>query len=383
VGGWGDPFVRHEGEVVFAPYLIGGEEAVVRIRERRRGYPTAEVESILRASPHRVEPRCPLFGRCSGCQWQHIEYKHQLELKRRVVSHQLERVPVVPDSPVAPTLGSADPWEYRNHGRFTVDEGRLGFVRRDDRRFIEVARCDIMHPRINDVMERLSRHRVESTQCNIRVGVRSEGLLVQPRLPPGFGVDSGQRHYEEIIFDRRLRISAASFFQVNIPQAERLIDVVTKRLQPREDLVVLDTYAGVGTFATVLAPLVHKVIAVEVSGPALRDARINAEGVTNIEVVEGAAERVLAGLDAQPGAVILDPPRAGCRRPVIRALRAARPARIVYVSCNPATLGRDLGRLCDPLREGAAYRVEHVQPIDMFPHTRHVEAVATLRLAAA
>jgi len=240
-----------------------------------------------------------------------------------------------------------------------------------------------MHPRINDLMARLSRHHVESTQCNIRVGVRSDELLVQPRLPPELGVDSGQRHYEESIFGRRLRISAASFFQVNIPQAERLIDLVTERLQPRTDLVVLDTYAGVGTFATVLAPLVRKVIAVEVSGPALRDARTNAEGVANIEVVEGAAERVLAGLDEHVDAVVLDPPRAGCRRPVIRALRATRPARIVYVSCNPATLGRDLGRLCDPSQEGAAYRLEHVQPIDMFPHTRHVETVATLTLAAA
>lgn len=383
VGGWGDPFVRHEGEVIFAPYLIGGEEALVSIRRRRKSYPRAEVESIVRASPHRVEPRCPLFGQCSGCQWQHIEYAHQLELKRRVVEHQLQRVPVVPVSPVAPTLGSADPWHYRNHARFTVEGGRLGFVRREDRRFFGVARCDIMHPRINAVLERLAQHSVESTQCNIRVGVRSEGLLVQPRLPPKLGVRSGQRHYEEHVCGRAMRISAASFFQVNIPQAERLIEIVMARLQPEEDHVVLDAYAGVGTFASLLAPRVREVIAVEVSGPALRDARVNLAGLANVEVREGAAENVLARLDSEIHAVILDPPRAGCRRPVVRALRSARPQRIVYVSCNPATLARDLGRLCEPGENGPVYRVEHVDPIDMFPHTRHVEAVATLRLAAA
>ncbi|GAF95607.1 unnamed protein product, partial [marine sediment metagenome] len=183
----------------------------------------------------------------------------------------------------------------------------------------------------------------------------------------------GQPCYEEELLGRRFRISAPSFFQVNTPQAENLFDVLRDHLQPRGTELVIDVYAGVGTFATLLAPLVGRVIAVEESAAAVKDAAVNITGLDNIEFLQGKAEEVLPQLEGVPDAAVLDPPRVGCHRRALAALLQLSPRRIIYVSCEPATLARDLKALCE-----GGYRLVAVQPVDMFPQTYHVECVANL-----
>jgi len=367
---------RHDGLVVFAAYGIPGEEAIVQVERRSKDYLTGRVVEVLSPSPHRVEAPCPYFGTCGGCQWQHIDYSHQIELKAHIVADQLRRIGKFQEAVVLPTISAIETWNYRNHARFSAGRrhGDLGFTTPLRHRFLPIDRCLIMHPWINDVLERLQGKCAGLHQVAVRYGVKTGQALIHPsveEIDPS--VPSGQPWYEEELLGKRFRISGASFFQVNTLQAEVLAEVVRQRLALEPHQVLLDAYAGVGTFAVLLAPYVQQVIAVEESSSAVADAVINQTGIDNITFYEGKAEAILPELTQRPDAAILDPPRVGCHPQALAAVLALAPARLVYVSCDPATLARDLCALCD-----GGYRLLEVQPVDMFPQTYHTEVVATL-----
>lgn len=371
----GDAVGEIDGLPAFVARGIPGERVAVRIRRRRRTWIATDLLEVVEPAADRVEPRCPLFGTCAGCQLQHVSYPRQLALKQRMVAAQLERFGEFVDPPVAMPIGADDPWHYRNHARFTIRDGQLGFVRRFRRQFLPVPSCPIMDLRINAVLGTFQGQLAGRTQCNVRVGAEPDALMIQPDLEPApGGLATGQPHLFERLGGRRFRVSAASFFQVNRAGAERLFELVRDAVGADEDRVVLDAYAGVGTFAALLAPHVGRVIAIEESGPAVADARVNLEGLGNVEMRLGKTELILAELDERIDAVILDPPRSGCYPSALGALLRLRPATVVYVSCDPATLARDLRILVD-----GGYLLESVQPVDMFPHTSHVECVTTLR----
>lgn len=430
----GAALARRDGQVVFAHYGIPGEVADVLIDRVHKDYLEGYVVGVGEPSPWRVAPRCEYFGVCGGCQLQHIDYDGQLQLKRHVVAEQLRRIGKLPDVEVRPTLASPDPWHYRNHARFSVDrEGFLGFTMRGRKRVVRTLNCYIVHPWIRDTMRALQGRCRGLRQVALRIGVNTGDTLIQPPLTPspppadlpslpdrtsggetavappmalpdlgavgdtdtdnarvlvaldaprgeaapgnsGPAIESGQREYEEELLGERFRISAASFFQVNTPQAENLIRIARDGLALTNDDVLLDAYAGVGTFAKTLAPLVRKVIAIEVSASSVADGRANTERVPNVEWILGEVEAVLPGLPERPTAVVLDPSRQGCGAPTLDALIAAEVPRIAYVSCEPATLARDLRILVD-----GGYGVEFVQPVDLFPQTYHIECVAVLR----
>ncbi len=359
---------------VYASGVIPGETARVRIRRVRRTWIAVDVEAIEQPSPHRVEPKCPLFSICSGCQLQHVAYPHQLELKTEIVRTQLRRFGGFDDPPVAPCIGADDPWHYRNHARFTIRDGHLGYIRRFRRQWFPVAHCFIMEPRINAILERLQGRLQGVTQCNVRVGYGPTDVMIQPRLALD-DIESGQARIYESLHGRRFRVSSAAFFQVNRAQAEKLVELVADRCDAGPRGTVVDAYAGVGTFAVMLSPRVGKVIAIEESGPAVADARENVAGLPNVELHLGKAELLLDALEPGVDAVILDPPRSGCLPGALAAVTRLRPRRVVYVSCDASSLGRDLQLLCGPQ---GAFDLLEVQPLDMFPHTHHVECVATL-----
>ena len=374
----GDCYAHFEGETINVFGGLPGEEVVARVvryRRRRRKFVSAIVHRVLTPSPHRVAPPCPLFGPCSGCQWQHVSYDHQLTLKRDAVVHEMSFYPDLDGVPVAPTLPSPQPFNYRNHARFTVRRGgSLGFTNRITRRFVRVEECMLMAPGINDALAKLQDKCAETTQLSVRYGINTGDFLVQPTLQdPAIGLPSGQTHYNERLLGHEFRVASPSFFQVNTRQAERMAQLVRERLELTDTDTLLDAYAGVGTFAILLADSVGKVIAVEESAAAVRDAARNAEGIANLEFIEAKTEHALDALDAPVDAVILDPPRAGCHPYVLNALARAAPRRAVYVSCEPSTLARDLAALA-----AAGMSVLSVEPLDMFPQTHHVEAIATI-----
>ena len=358
---------------------IPGERVVARVHryhKRKRQIVAAAVVTVISASPHRVAPPCPYYGPCSGCQWQHIAYDHQLALKADSVRAALSPHPELDGIEVAETIPGPEQLGYRNHARFTVRrQGRLGFTNRITRRFVDVERCLLMHEGINGILDRLQGNVGETSQLSVRYGIGSGEWLVQPAMKSeSIPMPTGQTHYRERLFGRTFRIASPSFFQVNTGQAEALGALLLRRLELAGSETVVDAYAGVGTFAALVAAHANRVIAIEESTAAVRDAAVNIGGLGNVEFVESKTEDVLSSLECSPDAVILDPPRMGCHPDAIGAVIEIRADRVAYVSCEPTSMARDLAMLVS-----GGYRVTNVDPLDMFPQTHHVECVATLR----
>ncbi len=393
-----------DGRVVFVPRTLPGEQTLVRLVEERRDFARAELALVQSASPERVDPPCPYYqAGCGGCSWQHATYEYQLELKRGIVAGQLRRIGhfAQSDELVRAPIGMVEPSHYRNQARFTVGRkfGELCFTLRSTHRLLRIDHCWIVHPAINALLEQLQGKMPTDRRIHqllIRVGANTGQTLVAPLLPEIPEVATGQEYVEEELLGRRFRLEPPSFFQVNtrrearalpeavdrallplpengLSMAEILALLVLDRVQPSPSDVVVDAYSGVGTFALLLAPLVREVVGIEEARSAVRDAEFNAQGVGNASFVLGKTEHVLPALDRRPDAVVLDPARVGCAPGVLQALLEARPPKIVYVSCDPTTLARDLRVLVD-----GGFHLEEVQPLDMFPQTYHIECVATL-----
>ena len=380
MGRLGDTLAQHEGKPVFVIGGIPGEEVEVEVVRERKQYIAAQVVEVVTPSPHRVAAPCRYVGECTGCQWQHVSYDHQLHLKREAVVDALHRVGGLTQVEVLPTLPAEHPYGYRNHARFTIGpQGRLGFVHRERRRFVDIEECLLMHPWINQALGQLQGRCDETTQLSIRYGPDTGSWLIQPTLKSGdIPLETGQKHYRDSLGGVSFRIAASSFFQVNNRQAERLGELVRSGLQLSGQEVVVDAYAGVGTFAALLAPHAARVIAIEESLSAIKDAQENLAGFRNVEMRHGKTEEVLGDLNEAVDAVVVDPPRLGCYPGALESIMRLAPSRLVYVSCDPTTLSRDLKVLSD-----GPYRIEGVQPVDMFPQTHHVECVAVLALDTA
>ena len=383
-GRLGEAMARCDGTPVFVFGGIPGERVAAEVVRVHRKYASAIVVEVLEQSPQREEAPCEYFGRCTGCQWQHLDYESQLAAKRDKVVDALARVgglfPAAEDATVDETLPSENRYGYRNHARFTVNrEGSLGFVNRETRRFVRIDNCLLMRPSVNSVLEQLQDRCQETTQLSIRAGEGSaespSSYLVQPTLlNPAVKIPTGQKKYFETVGEDHFIVSSPSFFQVNVEQAARAAEVVREGLALNADDLLVDAYTGVGTFAVLLAPYVGKVVAIEESSAAVADARENSGSISNLEFVLGRTENVLGELHERPDAVVLDPPRSGCQPQALASLVELATPRVAYVSCDAETLARDLKVLC-----AGGYRLERVVPIDMFPQTHHVECVALLR----
>ncbi|GAB4325466.1 MAG: 23S rRNA (uracil(1939)-C(5))-methyltransferase RlmD [Dehalococcoidia bacterium] len=361
--------------MAFVAFAAPGEVVEMEVERVHPDYLEGVAVRVLEPSPDRVDPRCPLFGQCGGCQLQHLDYKAQLHAKEGIVREQLRRIGHLDDKVVRPIVGAREPWAYRNNVRFSTGPtwGDVGFVHRRGRGLLKVDHCPIADAWVNELLPALHGKARGLHQVQVRHSDETGSYLVYPALE-GLEVETGQTSYVEELGGRRFRVSASSFFQVNHAQAEEMVRLVGEAL-PERGGVLVDAFAGVGTFAAIFARRFERVIAIEEARTAIRDAAENVADLPNVELREGKVELVLPELEAAPDIVLLDPPRAGCAQPVLEAIAEFRPRAVVYVSCNPATLARDLRSLVD-----AGFALEQVTPLDMFPQTAHIEAVASLRL---
>jgi 23S rRNA (uracil1939-C5)-methyltransferase len=318
-----------------------------------------------------------------------MRYEAQLEWKRSIVQELLHDTGGFAQPPVLETVACHFPWHYRNHMRFSVNRhGQPGLTARGTHRVLPLETCPIAHTQINRALHVLSTVPNQRPQVLIRCGAATGQLLIQP--PPDtniaqqlaeVGLDLYTETLEERLGGELFRIRPSSFFQTNTAQAEKMAAMVLDGLlvsgqhahkRPR---TIVDAYCGVGTFARLLARHVDKVVAIEESASAIKDAQWNLREVTNVEILKGKVEELLPTLGGHIDGLLIDPPRAGCQQAVLDALVQHPVGRIVYVSCDPSTLVRDLNILC---HLHPTYRLLSVQPLDMFPQTAHIECLATL-----
>jgi 23S rRNA (uracil1939-C5)-methyltransferase len=325
------------GKVCFVPGVIPGERVVVRIQRERASYAEAGLERVVEASPDRIAPECRVYGRCGGCRYQHITYEGQLEIKRGQVADVLRRLGGVADVKVEPTVPSPDQFGYRNRVTVHVRRGVVGFFSEGSNRVVNVTRCPIATAAVNALLADLRASRPRDGEYPLR--------------EPG---------------------EFRGFRQVNDGAAQALQEVVADFAAPGGGLLV-DAYCGAGFFAKRLRTMFRLVIGIEWSTDAVRAARENtrAEEIYLLGDVQRHLPAALGAAEAAETTVLLDPPAEGLTDGVADQLLVREPARLLYVSCDPATLARDLRRLSQK------FRVVRVRPVDMFPQTAEVE-VATL-----
>jgi 23S rRNA (uracil1939-C5)-methyltransferase len=430
----GEAIARHGDYVLFVAGAIPGEQVVADVVSTGPRYGRARVVRVIHRSPARVEPRCRHFGQCGGCSWQHINYAEQLRWKERLLRSTLEHGLPGVHLPILPMIGMSDPWGTRNKAHFLIGQqsGRLalGHYRPHSREFLPLVECPVHNATGNRVgramLHLLEKHQIPAFVEGGRGGVarhmlvrvsgqtgEAQATLVasrtkQPGLreigaalaaaesavsgvhlntnsEPGtviFGPHTqklaGQNRLTEEIAGVQFLISPTSFFQTSAAGAARLVETVLRYVPAMTGGPILDLYAGVGLFAAPLARRGHRVLAVEENPTAVEDGieTLKHNRITGCRYLSGKVETTLKKLarDEQFQIAILDPPREGCPEWTMRLLaRQMRPQRIIDVSCDPTALAADLALLTH-----AGYRVMEIQPIDMFPHTAHIESVALL-----
>ena len=434
LGTSGEGVGRYDEFTVFVPYALPGETVETVIDEVKKTYAKGHVKKIIKQSADRVEPVCGIYDKCGGCQLQHLDYMAQLKAKRQQVIDAVTRIGKQPDLHVEPTIGAATPWNYRNKMQFPIgrDKGKtiIGCFAQGSHAIIDTTDCHIQKEGNNEVVNAV---REIVTKLNIpvynedkhtgvlrhvvgRVGKNGDIMVVivtatktmpkekefvkmlRARLPKVVSVHQNiQTYHNNVIMGRdtkllwgrptiqdsigrlNFHISPRSFFQVNTSQAEVLYNKALEYANLSGQETVIDAYCGTGTITLFLAQKAHSVIGIEIVKPAILDAQKNARdnNVRNAEFIVGDATKVMPRLYKQgvrADVVVVDPPRAGCTPTVLETFANMQPERIVYVSCNPASLARDIAIL-----DELGYKAVKVQPVDMFPCTSHVECVTLLQ----
>ena len=422
-----DPSGR--GKAVFVPFVLAGEKIEASIAGEKPGFVRARADKILEPSPHRTQPACPYFGPCGGCHYQHSSYEHQLEIKKDILRETLRRTAKFELS-MDIEVHRSPPWNYRNRSRLqvqTIPEFKAGYFQMRSHELLAVEQCPISSPLINRGIAALwasgradkvphGIHEIEffanadDTQLLIEVSATADARRVALRtwaeefhvlLPETAGINvfrqnsSARKHATEklltigadhLIYHTQraaYRVSAGSFFQTNRYLTDELVRIVT---QGQSGDLALDLYSGVGLFSTVLACDIHHIVSVESSQTSTGDLSYNL--LSNGEVVQATAEQYLARAEVKgrvgkgavlphnlhtPDLAVVDPPRSGLGERVARLLATLGAPRVVYVSCDPATLARDLVVLC-----AAGYRIDQLHMVDLFPQTYHLETVVHL-----
>lgn len=372
---------RHDGWVVMVPFALPGERVRVRIFRNYSNYSEADLLEVLQPSPERVEPECPLFQTCGGCQYQHFNYKAQLEWKRRQVVELMDRIGGI-SHPVAEPIASPKTYGYRSkitpHYQKPDKRGNqpIGFLRQGSRAaIVDVERCPIATDPIN---EALPAARDEARRAGGAQRRRRGGTLLLRDALEGVVTDP-KRIVSEKVGERIFQFRAGEFFQNNPFILPALVDYVMQAAQAEGVGNLVDAYCGGGLFAIHAAKLFERVVGVEISDASVNYARVNAElnGCKNVRVELNDAAAIFSRipLRGEDTAVIIDPPRKGCDEGFRQQLLVFAPKRIVYVSCDPATQARDVADFV-----AGGYVVEAIQPFDLFPQTRHIENVVVLKL---
>lgn len=382
-----------DGRAIFVPYVLPDEHVRVRITEDKKRFARGVPVEWLETSPDRITPRCFHFGECGGCQYQHLNYPQQLALKENILRDQFQRIGKIDQAPIQSIIPSPNPWHYRNYVQFHLgQQGELGFIHADGEHLVPIAECHLPLKGINQLWPQID---LGSESGVYRLGIRQDSdnahmLILEgdDPLPPQFSVDmtvsaaytppdanltilAGNDRLHFTLLGRSFQVSPRSFFQVNTPIAESMVQFLLDELALSKDTRVLELYAGVGLFSAFIAGEVGHLTAIESSGSSCFDFTNNLDEFENVVLYEAPAEDVLPNLKTPVDLLIMDPPRAGLTPNVHDALGILHPRQITYISCDPATLARDARKI---LTKG--YRLVSVTPFDQFPQTAHIESIS-------
>lgn len=419
LGGSGEGVGDDNGYVVFVDGALPGEVITARLTECHKKHARAELLSISHPSPDRISPICPLFSRCGGCQLMHLDYPKQLEIKRQRVVDALQRIGKI-EVPVAPCIPSPSPLFYRNKIQLPVQihphRLAIGLYARSSHDLVEIDTCPIHCELGNDIYRSIRRileqKRPKLRHLLIKSALRTNEALVilvssEPPSPQIYdlareirathpaikgvihNLHSGPENVilghsyrtlagvdtiQELLGGLSFQFSAASFFQVNPGQAERLYEKAIEFANLTGNETVLDAYCGVGTLSLFFAKKTKKVFGVECVPQAIENAKRNAElnGIQNVAFTCALSEEYIQKVPPID-LILLNPPRKGCNRSFLDGIGKLSPSKAIYISCDPATLARDLVHL-----KTFGYKADCIQPFDMFPQTAHVECVVSL-----
>lgn len=427
---------KYRGYTLFVKGALPNETVKVKVIKVKKRFGYARLMQMIEASPERTRPPCPIYASCGGCQLQHVTYAEQLRQKEQLVRDNLERMGGLDLKKINihPTLGMQDPWRYRNKAQVPVGEAEgglmTGFYRQGSHEIIAMQECLIQHEQNDQVIQKVREicHRMGMTAFKeqehkgllrhvvVKYGFHTDELMIVlitngEQIPEEqamikdlrqafpnlksivqnintkktnviFGDKTKLLWGEEYIYDQigdiRFAISARSFYQVNPVQTEVLYEQALQYADLQGHETVIDAYCGIGTISLFLAQKAHRVLGVEIIPEAISDAKRNAKlnSIENVTFAVGEAEKVIPWWKAQgvmADVIVVDPPRKGCDDTLLQTIIEMKPEKVVYVSCNPATLARDLKIL-----EAGGYATKEVQLVDMFPQTMHVETVVLM-----
>ncbi|MCU0535226.1 MAG: 23S rRNA (uracil(1939)-C(5))-methyltransferase RlmD [Hydrococcus sp. Prado102] len=430
----GDGVGRIDDRVVFVPDTVTGDRALVRLVRIKRQYILGKLHQLIQPSQYRIRPSCIVADKCGGCQWQHIDDDYQRTVKRDRVVRALERIGGFSQPNVAPILSNTSSLGYRNKATYPLDVSatrkvQTGYYRRNSHQIVNLNQCPVQDRRLNPLLAEIKQdieqrgwtiynekqQRGQLRHLSLRIGRRTGEILLTlvscdrhlkgiheqaqiwlQRYPQLVGVAlnhnpkptnvifgsetqtiAGKDYLQENFAGLQLQLRPETFFQVNTEVAEALLNTIIEKLDLQGNEILIDAYCGIGTFTLPLAKRVRQAIGIEVQQASIQQAQLNAQinEIENVSFLAGEVEKVLPQLSLKPDIALVDPPRQGCDRSVIDTLVQIRPPHLIYISCQPATLARDLKLLC----QHGNYQLIFSQPADFFPQTAHVECAAFLR----
>lgn len=434
VGINGEGIGYYRRQVLFVPGALPGELVQVKVTKVERQHAAADLLQVVKPSPKRREPFCPVYAQCGGCQLQHLSYEGQLKAKEEMVREAMQRYTALKHLPIRPIIGMENPLGYRNKGQLQVGlaRGRIvtGLYAAGSHRIVDLSGCPIQHPKVNEVIQR-AKEVMEEFQIPIYDERKKTGLIrsmvarvsfatgktqltlisAKPSLPREkevaeslrqriphlvslslnqkrdhspliFGSTTrllwGEEKIAERLGETEYRLSPRAFFQLNPIQTVKLYEAAREAAALTGKEKVVDAYSGVGTIALWLAPYAAEIRGIEEVPEAVQDARENARHArfTNITFTAGKAEEIMPRWVKEgfrPQVVVVDPPRSGMEKGMMDAIIRVMPERLVYVSCNPSTLAKNTAYLM-----AHGFAVKWIQPVDLFPHTAHVESVVLM-----
>ena len=367
----GEGVGRIDNFVVFVPFAAPGDELEIEITQLKKKFVRGKILKIIKPSPTRVNPLCRYYENCGGCCYQHLKYEHQLKIKKKQVEEAFWKIGKMASPPVLEPIAAPKVYHYRGKAQYhaeAVSNGwKIGFLDISGGDLVDIERCEIMEETINEKMRVLRENKQLRRNTDAQLKIWSDSFVDQA---------SKKESIVRVVKGENFLVPRDGFFQANLYLTDQLVDEVCRLAATNEINTLVDAYCGSGLFSIFLSSCAKNVIGIEISEKSVKYAQINAEnaGVQNVKFVHGDIEDILQEKFLPPGnkidLIVLDPPRIGCEKAVLKAMAAWQPQKIIYISCNPATQARDVKYLNE-----CGYDLQSLLPVDMFPQTEHIEVI--------